>query len=143
MDVLHSALRTKKTIPPSSTMIMSRTIRSTAWKAIKHNQEEVKAHPQKPCRGRNTAKVETDRFQGDGHHARSPHLVTGAGSIALRVSNSMNEVKKDDEDSEDGEEEGGTAAARENDEISRKDAEILRLIELRRSTPKEQKQRVK
>ena len=30
---------------------------------------------------RNTAKVETDRFQGDGHHARSPHLVTEAGSI--------------------------------------------------------------
>ena len=55
----------------------------------------------------------------------------------------MNEVKKDDEDSEDGEEEGGTAAARENDEISRKDAEIRRLIELRRSTPKEEKQRVK
>ena len=25
---------------------------------------------------RNTAKVETDRFQGDGHHARFPHLVT-------------------------------------------------------------------
>ena len=55
----------------------------------------------------------------------------------------MNEVKKDDEDSEDGEEESGTAAARENDEISRKDAEIRRLIELRRSTPKEEKQRVK
>ena len=66
---------------------------------------------------RNTAKVETDRFQGDGHHARFPHLVTEAGSIVLHVSNSMNEVKTDDEDSEDGEEEGGTAAARENDEI--------------------------
>ena len=89
---------------------------------------------------RNTAKVETDRFQGDGHHARFPHLVTEAGSIVLHVSNSMNEVKKVDED---GEEEGGTAAARENDEISRKDAEIRRLIELRRSTPKEEKQGVK
>ena len=71
---------------------------------------------------RNTAKVETDRFQGDGHHARFPHLVTEAGSIVLHVSNSMNEIKKDDEDSEDGEEECGTAAGRENDEISRKDA---------------------
>ena len=89
---------------------------------------------------RNTAKVETDRFQGDGHHARFPQSVTEAGSIVLHVSNSTNEVKKDDEDSEDGEEEGGTAAARENNEISRKDAEIRRLIELRRSTPKEEKQ---
>ena len=34
-------------------------------------------------------------------------------------------------------------AARENDEISRKDVEIRRLIELRRSTPKKEKQRVK
>ena len=55
----------------------------------------------------------------------------------------MNEVKKDDEDSEDGEEEGGTEAARETEVISRKDAEIRRLIELRRSTPKEKKQRMK
>ena len=72
---------------------------------------------------RNTAKVETDRIHGDGHHALVPHLVPEAGSIVLHVS-------------EDGEEEGGTAAARENDEISRKDAEIRRFIELRRSTPK-------
>ena len=75
---------------------------------------------------RNKAKVETDRFQGVGHHARFPHSVTEAGSNVLHVSNSMNEVKKDDEGSEDGEEEGVTAAARENDEISRKDAEIRR-----------------
>ena len=33
---------------------------------------------------RNTAKVETDRFQGDGHHARFPHSVTEAGSIVLQ-----------------------------------------------------------
>ena len=57
-----------------------------------------------------TTQVETDRIKGDGHHARFPHLVAEAGSIVLHVSNSMNEVKKDDEDSEDGEEEGGTAA---------------------------------
>ena len=43
---------------------------------------------------RNTTKVETDRIQGDGHHARIPHLVAEAGSIVLHVSNSMNEVKK-------------------------------------------------
>ena len=43
---------------------------------------------------RNTTKVETDRIQGDGHHARFPHLVTEAGSIVLHVSNNMNEVKK-------------------------------------------------
>ena len=87
---------------------------------------------------RNTAKVETDRIQGDGHHARFPHLVAEAGSIVSHVSNSMIKVKKSDEDSEHGEEEGGR-----DDEISRKDAEIRRLIELRRSTPKEEKQRMK
>ena len=43
---------------------------------------------------RNKTKVETDRIQGDGHHARFPHLVAEAGSIVLHVSNSMNEVKK-------------------------------------------------
>ena len=86
--------------------------------------------------------METYRIQGDGHHARFPQLVAEAGSIVLHVSNSMNEFKKDDEDSEDGEEEGDTAAAKETEEISRKDAEIRRLIELRRST-KEEKQRLK
>ena len=43
---------------------------------------------------RKTAKVETGRIQGDGHHARFPHLVAEAGSIVLHVSNSMNEVLK-------------------------------------------------
>ena len=96
---------------------------------IKDSQEDVKAHPQKPrrlspwrlqgCQVKNipienTTKVETDCIQGDGHHARFPHLVAEAGSIVLHVSNNMNEVKKDDEDSEDGEEEGETAAARED-----------------------------
>ena len=73
---------------------------------------------------RNTAKVESDRFQRDGRHARIPRSVVEAGSIVLHVSSSMNEVKEDDEDSEDGEEECVTAVARENDEISRKDAKI-------------------
>ena len=64
---------------------------------------------------RNTAKVETDRFHGDGYHARFPHLVTEAGSIVLHVSNSMNEIKKDGE-------EAGETAAKETEEISHKDA---------------------
>ena len=50
VDVLYSAQRTKKTISQSSTTILSSTIQTTAWKEIKHNQEEVKAHPQKPRR---------------------------------------------------------------------------------------------
>ena len=67
---------------------------------------------------RDTTKVETDRIQGDGHHARFPHLVAEAGSVVSHVSNNMNEVRKDDEDSEDGMEEGETAAAKETEEIS-------------------------
>ena len=92
---------------------------------------------------RNTSKLEADRIKGEGHHARFPHLVAEAGSIVLYVSNNMNEVKKDGEDSGVGEEEGETAAAKETEEISRKDAEIRRLIEERRSTPKQEKQRRK
>ena len=53
----------------------------------------------------------------------------------------MNEVKKDGENSGNGEEEGETAAAKETEEISRKDAEIRKLI--RRGEPKEEKQRLK
>ena len=90
-----------------------------------------------------TGKLEANRIKPEGHHARYLHLVAEAGSIVLHVSNNMNEGRKDGEDSEDGEEEGETAAAKETDEISRKDAEIRRLIEERRSTPKEEKQRVK
>ena len=92
---------------------------------------------------RNTTKLEADRIKCEGLHARFPHLVAEAGSIVLHVSNNMNEVKKDGEDNGDGEEEGETAAAKETEEISRKDAEIRRLIEERRSTPKEEKQRLK
>ena len=55
----------------------------------------------------------------------------------------MTEGKKDGEDGEDGEEAGETAAAKETEEISKKDVEIRRLIEERRSTPKEEKQRLK
>ena len=90
-----------------------------------------------------TSKLEADHIKGEGHHARHTHLVAEAGSIVLHVSNNMNEGKKDGEDSEDGEEESETGAAKETEEISRKDAEIRRLIEERRCTPKEEKQRLK
>ena len=90
-----------------------------------------------------TSKLEADHIKGEGHHARHTHLVAEAGSIVLHVSNNMNEGKKDGEDSEDGEEESETGAAKETEEISRIDAEIRRLIEERRCTPKEEKQRLK
>ena len=54
----------------------------------------------------------------------------------------MNEVKKMMMTVKTAKEEGETAAAKETEKISRKDAEIRRLIELRRSTPKEEKQRM-
>ena len=80
---------------------------------------------------------ESDYTVGDDHHARCVHPVVEAASIVLHVSNDMYEGKKD------GEEAGETTAAKETQEISKKDAEIRRLIELRRSTPKEEKQRLK
>ena len=88
---------------------------------------------------RNTTKLEAGRVKDEGLHARFAHLVAEAGSIVLYVSSNMNEVKKDGEGSGDGEE-GETAAAKE---ISRKDAEIRRLIEERKSTPKEEKRPLK
>ena len=60
-----------------------------------------------------------------------------AGSIVSHVSSDMNEKEKDDEEA------GKTAAAKETEEISKEDIEIRRLIEDRRSTPKEEKQRLK
>ena len=118
-----------------STTILSNTISTKAWKKTKKLAES---------RGsgntftettsivavvidRNTARLEADRIKGEGHHARYRHLVAEAGSIV---------GKKDGEDSEDGDEEGETAAAKETENIFRKDAAIRRLIEERRSTPK-------
>ena len=49
----------------------------------------------------------------------------------------MNEKEKDDEEADE------TAAAKETEEISKEDVEIRRLIEERRNTPKEEKQRLK
>ena len=60
-----------------------------------------------------------------------------AGSIVLHVSTDMNENEKDDEEADE------AAAAKETEEISKEDVEIRRLIEERRNTPKEEKQRLK
>ena len=59
-----------------------------------------------------------------------------AGSIVLHVSSDMTEKEKDEEADE-------TAAAKETEGISKEDVEIRRLIEERRNTPKEEKQRLK
>ena len=84
-----------------------------------------------------TVSEDEDHTVGDDHHARYIHLVIEAGSIVLQVSNNMSEGKKD------GEEAGETTAAKEPEEISKKDVEFRRLVEERRRTPKEEKQRLK
>ena len=83
--------------------------------------------------------VESDRghIVGEEHHARCAHSGEEAGSIVLHVSSDMNEKEKDDEEA------GETTAAKETEEISTEDVEIRRLIEERRNTPKEEKQRLK
>ena len=64
-----------------------------------------------------------------------------AGSIKLRVGHDMNEKEKNDEEADE------AAAAKKSheshEEISKEDVEIRRLIEERRTTPKEEKQRLK
>ena len=65
-----------------------------------------------------------------------------AGSIVLHVSHDMNEKEKNDEEADE-----AAAAATEthesNEEISKEDVEIRRLIEKRRTTPKEEKHRLR
>ena len=80
---------------------------------------------------------ESDHIVGEEHHARCVHSDEEAGSIVLHVSSDMNEKEKDDEEA------GETAAAKETEEVSKEDVEIRRLIEERRSTPKEEKRRLK
>ena len=64
-----------------------------------------------------------------------------AGSIVLHVGHDMNEIKKNDEEADE------PAAAKEthesNEDISKEGVEIRRLIEGRRTTPQEEKQRLK
>ena len=79
---------------------------------------------------------ESDHIVGEEHHARCAHSDEEAGSIVLHVSSDMNEKEKDDEDA------GETAAAKETEAMPKEDVEIRRLIEERRNTPKEEKQRL-
>ena len=64
-----------------------------------------------------------------------------AGSIVPHVGHDMNEKEKNDEEADE------AAAAKEthesNEEISKEHVEIRRLIEERRTTPKEENQRLK
>ena len=82
---------------------------------------------------------ESDHIVDEGHQARCVHSDEEAGSIVLHVSRDMNEKEKDKDDEEAGE----TAAAKETEEVSKEDVEIRRLIEERRHTPKDEKQRLK
>ena len=125
-------------------------------KKIKHNQEEVKAHPQKPRRlspwrlqGSQVMNIPIETQQKWKQIASRVMVTTlGSHTWSLRqvlscymLATTWTKFKKYDEDSEDGEEEGETAA-NENEEISEEDVEIRRLIEFRRSTPKEEKQQL-
>ena len=67
------------------------------------------------------------------------HQVEEAGSIVLQNSRSSSVFENDSKEIQ----ETTSAAAKKNEECLDKDAEILRLIEERRSMPKEEKQRLK
>ena len=71
--------------------------------------------------------------------AQVPHQVEEAGSIAFHSSRNASEYKNDNKEAQ----VTTSAAAKESEEFLDKDAEILRLIEERRSLPKEEKQRLK
>ena len=68
-----------------------------------------------------------------------PHQDEEAGSIVFHSSSNASEFKNDNKEAH----VTTSAAAKESEEFLDKDAEILRLIEERRSTPKEEKQRLK
>ena len=71
--------------------------------------------------------------------AQVPHQVEEAGSIVFHFSSNASEFKNDNKEAQ----VTTSAAAKKNEECLDKDAEILRLIEERRNTPKEEKQRLK
>ena len=77
----------------------------------------------------------SDHIVGEEHHERCAHSDEEAGSFLLHVSSDMKEKEKDDEEACE------TAAAKEIEEVSKED--VRRLIEERRNTPKEDKQRRK
>ena len=70
--------------------------------------------------------------------AQVPHQVEEAGSIVFHSSRNASEFKNDNKEAQ----VTTSAAAKESEEFLDKDAEILRLIEERRSLPKEEKQRL-
>ena len=78
---------------------------------------------------------------GDGHPERNseehlgaqvPHQVEEAGSIVFHFSSNASEFKNDNKEAQ----VTTSAAAKKNEECLDKDAEILKLIEERRNTPK-------
>ena len=71
--------------------------------------------------------------------AQVPHQVEEAGSIVLQNNRSASVFENDNKEAR----VTTTAAAKKNEECLDKDDEILRLIEERRSMPKEEKQRLK
>ena len=71
--------------------------------------------------------------------AQVPHQGEEAGSIVLHSSSNASEFKNDNKEAH----VTASAAAKVSEEFPEKDAEILRLIEERRSTPNEEKQRLK
>ena len=68
-----------------------------------------------------------------------PHQNEEAGSIVFNSSSNASEFKNDNKEAR----ETASAAAKVSEDFPNEDAEILRLIEERRSTPKEEKQRLK
>ena len=100
------------------------------------------------CDLRAGERLPKQRPLGDEHPERNPeehlgahmtHKVEEAGSIVLQNSRSSSVFENDSKEIQ----ETTSAAAKKNEECLDKDAEILRLIEERRSMPKEEKQRLK
>ena len=100
------------------------------------------------CDLRAGERLPKQRPLGDEHPERIPeehlgaqmiHQVGEAGSIVLHNSRSSSVFKNDSKEIQ----ETTSAAAKKKEECVDKDAEILRLIEERRSMPKEEKQRLK
>ena len=88
------------------------------------------------------------RPQGDDHpdhkseehlEAQVPHQDEEAGSIVFHSSSNASAFKNDNEEAR----VTASAAAKVSENFPNEDAEILRLIKERRSTPKEEKQRLK
>ena len=71
--------------------------------------------------------------------AQVPHQVEEAGSIVFHSSSNASEFKSDNKEAQ----VTTSAAAKESEDFLDKDSEILRLIEVIKSTPKEEKQRLK